>query len=166
MSSLSLASSIISSQDKHDSLYDGIQPYYHDNGDYSDVASLSTRSEYFVNKYAEKIERKGHHILKMNVFDKELGRRCVKVSVFETFPITGKYIMNAVTGIPYTKDDNLFYRCGSSDEDDLFKIKDVSKGRNGIILFYDSPEQYERHMHVTLNKETKEKWHLRNIPRQ
>lgn len=176
MSSLSMASSIISSQDNNHGLYDGIQPYYHDSyysGDNSDIASLSTRSEYLVNKYAEKTERKGHHIFKLQVSEvvklsnEEIVRKKrIKVSVFETFPMINQTIVNAVTGIAYTKDDNIFYRYGSNDELELFKVKDVSRGKSGMVFFYDSPEQYERHMHTTLNKETKEKWHKRNMSRQ
>lgn len=178
MSSISLASSLVSS---HNGLDYGVQPYeYYSMGSVdTDAVSLSTRSEYLVNKYAEKTERKGHHIFKLEVSDlvkvfdnnenimKEiLRRKRVKVSVFETFPMINQVIVNAVTGIAYTKDDNIFYRYGSNDELELFKVKDVSRGKSGMVFFYDSPEQYERHMYATLNKETKEKWHKRNMARQ
>ena len=69
---------------------------------------------------------------------------------------SGTMIRNAVTGMRYT---NLV---GSSDEDLFFKVID-SSGRNGrkypMILFYDTPEQYENHHFTTLHQNIKEKWY-------
>jgi hypothetical protein len=69
---------------------------------------------------------------------------------------TGTYIRNAETGQYYK------YKVGSKDEDRLFKLSlstGVLKTTNGSsILFYDSPEQYERHLSDILSDEIKEKW--------
>jgi hypothetical protein len=69
---------------------------------------------------------------------------------------TGTYIRNAETGQYYK------YKVGSKDEDRLFKLSlstGVLKTTNrSSILFYDSPEQYERHLSDILSDEIKEKW--------
>ena len=67
----------------------------------------------------------------------------------------GSRIRNAVTGAFYT------YLVGSADEDKLFKVAD-STGRNGrrepLMLFYTTPEEYERHHVTTLSADVKNKW--------
>ena len=67
----------------------------------------------------------------------------------------GSLIRNAVTGLRY---DILV---GSKEESTLFKVTDAT-GYNGrkdpLILFYDSPEQYEKHHFTNVTSETKEMW--------
>ena len=68
----------------------------------------------------------------------------------------GKRIRNAETGQYYK------YKVGSKDEDLFFKISLATgelKTRNGSnVLFYDSPEQYEKHLMVEVDEEIKERW--------
>lgn len=162
MSQSLCSNSIVSSTDNQNIvMYQGMyEPYYR--SIISDDDTVTTRSDYYVNKYAEKTERKGHHVFKIQIPDEEYGTRRIKISAFETFPhITGT-IVNAVTGFPYTKDEGVFYRYGSNDELELFKVKDVSRpSKGGFVFFYDSPEQYERHMHRALQPKLKEVWHKR-----
>jgi hypothetical protein len=67
----------------------------------------------------------------------------------------GTLIRNAVTGLRY---DILV---GSKEESTLFKVTDAT-GYNGrkdpLTLFYDSPEQYEKHNFTNVSQETKQKW--------
>ena len=78
----------------------------------------------------------------------------VKVSIFETNQNIGSTIINAVTGIPYYNDTNTNrLTVGSNRERELFKVKDVSGKAilnrvtgKAILLFYDNPSQYERHL--------------------
>jgi hypothetical protein len=69
---------------------------------------------------------------------------------------TGTYIRNAETGEYYK------YKVGSNDEDRLFKLSlstgELKTTNGSTILFYDSPEQYERHLLDRLSDEIKEKW--------
>jgi len=71
----------------------------------------------------------------------------------------GTYIRNAETGNYYK------YKVGSKEEDLFFKLAlssgelNASNGSN--ILFYDSPEQYEKHLLNVLRDEIKEKWLLK-----
>ncbi len=72
----------------------------------------------------------------------------------------GSRIINAVTGQKYP------YMVGSKDEDLLFKIADAS-GRNcrnsTLMLYYDTPEQYENHHFTTVSQAIKEKWYEKNL---
>ena len=70
----------------------------------------------------------------------------------------GSLIRNAVTGQYYP------HRVGNSEENELFKVIDAA-GREGrkdpLMLYYDSPEQYENHQFVTVSQTIKENWHKR-----
>lgn len=71
----------------------------------------------------------------------------------------GTRIRNAVTGAYYS------FIVGSADEDLFFKVTD-STGRNGrkdpLMLYYDSPEQYENHHFTSVPLELKQKWSQRS----
>jgi len=70
----------------------------------------------------------------------------------------GSRIRNAVTGQYYP------YVVGNLDEDVLFKVIDAvaRDGRKDpLMLYYDSPEQYEDHQFVTVSQKIKEKWQQR-----
>ena len=75
----------------------------------------------------------------------------------------GSLIRNAVTGIKYN------YRVGSSDEDLFFKVIEAS-GRNGrkhpLMLYYDTPEQFENHYFTTVSQPIKNKWLLKSLQAQ
>lgn len=75
----------------------------------------------------------------------------------------GTLIRNAVTGVKYP------YRVGSADEDLFFRVIEAS-GRNGrkepLMLYYDTPEQYENHQFTTVDQPLKEKWLYRSIEAQ
>ena len=75
----------------------------------------------------------------------------------------GKRIRNAVTGVYYN------FIVGSADEDIFFKVTD-STGRNGrkepLMLYYDSPEQYENHHFTSVSPEIKQKLYKRSLEAQ
>ena len=79
----------------------------------------------------------------------------VKVVFFETNLTPNRYIKNAVTGILQTP-----FRVGTADEDLFFSVV-LSTGECGQTppcLFYDSPEQYERHFYTQLSDSVKKSW--------
>ena len=88
------------------------------------------------------------------------GKRREKrfITFFET-NYGNKYCMNAKTNQPYDA------KYGSKDEDGLFSIILATGefGQTPPILFYDSPEEYERHFGVNLSKETKQRWHKKQL---
>lgn len=74
--------------------------------------------------------------------------------------LSGNLIRNAVTGARYN------ISVGSTDGDILFKVSE-STGRNGrkesLMLYYDSPEQFENHHFITVSPEVKKNWHKRSL---
>lgn len=72
----------------------------------------------------------------------------------------GSLIRNAITGNKYN------IQVGQKIENMLFKVID-STGRYGrkepLILYYDSPEQYENHHFVSVSPEIKKRWHEKNV---
>ncbi len=67
----------------------------------------------------------------------------------------GTRIRNAVTGQRYP------YFVGTKSEDLFFKVSNAT-GLNGrkdtLILFYDSPEQFENHYHTVVSTDIKNTW--------
>jgi hypothetical protein len=67
----------------------------------------------------------------------------------------GTRIINAVTGNKYN------IKVGSAEENMFFKVTD-STGFNGrnepLMLYYDSPEQYENHYFTNVSQDTKQQW--------
>ena len=67
----------------------------------------------------------------------------------------GSLIRNAVTGLRYD------FFVGSKEESTLFKVNDATgynERKEPLTLFYDSPEQYEKHHFTTVSPEIKQKW--------
>ena len=80
-----------------------------------------------------------------------------RFSYFETNNTHGRHIRNAVNG-QYTK-----HIVGSSDEYLYFSVL-IATGESGQTpdcLFYESPEQYERHMRVVVSDSAKDVWRNR-----
>ena len=72
----------------------------------------------------------------------------------------GSTIRNAVTGIICKG-----HLVGTPYEDLYFKIS-LATGETGQtpnILFYDSPEQYEKHMMCEVSQKTKERWNEKSL---
>jgi len=72
----------------------------------------------------------------------------------------GSKIRSATTGQRHS------YLVGSADEDLFFKVAVVTElyGQKPLTLFYDSPEQYEKHNTEIIDSVIKEKWeHKYNI---
>jgi hypothetical protein len=81
-----------------------------------------------------------------------------KIEFFETPLTPNRFIKNALTGAVESP-----FRVGSPDEDLFFSVI-LSTGECGQTppcLFYDSPEQYERHFFTTVSDEAKIKWRTR-----
>jgi len=83
------------------------------------------------------------------------------ISAYSTSILPGATIRNAVSG--YLENDyagRSIYKVGSINEELFFKANVSINGISGEprILFYDSPEQYERHFRTTLSDETKNIW--------
>jgi len=93
---------------------------------------------------------KGFHLIKRQSKDKKSHNVEIFVSGDQ-----GSTIRNAISGSYYHG-----HRVGSKQEDLYFKvsISTGELGRESVVLFYDTPEQYERHMYVTVEPESKQAW--------
>lgn len=80
------------------------------------------------------------------------GFQNTDVEFYTTTATPGVAIRDALTGAK-----NLEHRVGSRNEDFYFKTN-WSVGSDMKHLFFDSPEQFERHMNVTLCESIKQKW--------
>jgi len=91
------------------------------------------------------------------------------VEFYKTPVNRSSYVINAVTG------DNYPFLFGSVNEKLLFKIN-LSNGmtktmrfihnewiREPNFLYYDSPEQFERHFDWSISNETKQKWSQKRV---
>lgn len=93
---------------------------------------------------------RGFHLIKRQSKDGKWHN----VEVFSS-GCQGSTIRNAISG-SYCYGD----RVGSKQEDLYYKvgISTGDIGKDTISLFYDSPEQYERHMYTTVDSENKKLW--------
>jgi len=84
-----------------------------------------------------------------------VGYNKTVLEYYKTKNSPGAKIRNALTGI-YEN-----FRVGGKDEDLFFKVvSTITKDPNSEshLLFYDSPEQYEKHFHCEVNANIKQTW--------
>jgi hypothetical protein len=94
--------------------------------------------------------------------NRKIGKRKkIKLCYFTTSFVPNSKMVNAITGFTYRDEDpKIKYLVGSIQEDLLFKVC-ISNGENKqgpVILYYDSPEQFEKHQYITIDQSIKEKW--------
>jgi hypothetical protein len=88
------------------------------------------------------------------------GKKKVSVEIYRTPVHPGATIRNAMTGLFETGE-----KVGTSDEDHYFSVilATGETGQNSAVLFYDSPQQYERHFGCKLSTDIKSKWANKNL---
>uniref|UniRef100_A0A6C0IDP6 Uncharacterized protein n=1 Tax=viral metagenome TaxID=1070528 RepID=A0A6C0IDP6_9ZZZZ len=101
----------------------------------------------------------GHYLLYRNINGSRFN-----IEMYMTKNKPGTIIRHAVSGI---REKNM--RTGRRDEDAYFKVAysigECVQDRYGN-LYYNSPEEYERHFHTTVSQQIKEKWLNRNMEYQ
>ena len=145
---------------------DSSQPDYWRETELNDSMSVAESDSISnLSQNGEKIKIKTNfselHANDKGFFKLKMGRNKPSITGFSTSYHPGVTIRNAATG--YFESDYMgkpMYKVGSIDEDLFFR---VSLSVNGVgpdprKLFYDNPEQYERHFRTTISNETKEKW--------
>lgn len=111
---------------------------FHNQVDYADLDDISVNpNSRKINRVFEETEDARRHIIK--------GKNKKNVVVFSSGS-TGSKIRNAMSGA-YTNDV-----VGSAMEDVYYRVS-YSVGAEGKKLFYDSPEQYEKHFGCDLDKD-------------
>jgi hypothetical protein len=113
----------------------------------STVASMTRRRK--TRESYESADKNLHKLVRM--FD----RKCVEISVYTSSACPGACIRDAITGTRY-KD----YRVGSINEHQFYKVKFATgeMGQDSGSCFFDSPEQYEKHMRASVPIEEKNRW--------
>jgi hypothetical protein len=95
-----------------------------------------------------------------STFTRTINDVRVKIPAFATKSIMGTKIKSATTGIS----NNMLV--GKSDENLFFKVRivngEVNNSSNGNDFYYESPEEYERHLFVKLSQSIKDKWKEKN----
>jgi hypothetical protein len=137
------------------------EEFYNDADEIATTISNTNSSTINSDKYEEKRRMKeikrldsGYHKVKKG----EIRRYSVEFYHTPTTPDT--QIRNAISG------ERTKWRVGRKKEEALFFSVCFSTGelRNGpYILFYDTPEQYEKHQNIKVSQQTKEKWYENNI---
>jgi hypothetical protein len=93
-------------------------------------------------------------------FTRVLNDVRVKIECYATKSVMGTKIRSATTGIINSM------VVGKIDEDLFFKVRvvngEISSSANGNDFYYDSPEEYERHMFIKVPQKMKEKWVEKN----
>jgi hypothetical protein len=103
-------------------------------------------------KMLEEIKKmdKGYH--KINI---TLNNKKKAIEVYSTSIFPGSKIRGAIGGSYYPG-----FKVGSRDEDLFFKIAcSTGECKDNNICFFDTPEQFENHMHVAVDQSVKEKWY-------
>ena len=130
------------------------------------IHSWDGEEEYYSNNICDDENRlsfivpdKGNHS-----FYRMVGNKKKQISVFETPDVPNAKLRNAINGNYYTKDveyigRHYHYTLGSREQDFFFKVKMIDgKVKKPLVLFYNSPEEYEKHQHVVLSDAIKETW--------
>lgn len=100
-----------------------------------------------------KLADKGYQCVKRKVMRGEVCKTA-KIEYYTTNYTPGIKIRDAITGMRYK------HLVGSRDEDLFFKVR-LSNGETGSdppLLFYESPESYEKHQHCALSDTIKSVW--------
>lgn len=118
-------------------------------------------SSYHASVRADPLSKNKKHVKRVNPDTGKL----VRVEFFPTQMVPNAPIKNAITGT-YQVTGHVpgqiarFFRVGSADEDLFFSVilATGETGQDPATLFYDNPEQYERHFYTKLSKEMKDYW--------
>jgi hypothetical protein len=138
------------------SLPDSDEHGYHDYNQYFDGTSERSTDESYRNRTggkSSKFDDKGFNRIRRSISGKNQN---VFIEYYETSSNTQVFIRDAISGAIRAP-----FRTGTTDEDMFFTVRLATgegRVRGGSNLFYDSPEQYERHFYVKLSDKVKDAW--------
>jgi hypothetical protein len=112
-------------------------------------------SSYHLSEKADPSSKKKKYVRRFNP-DLE---KTVRVEFFPTNTAPHSLIKHAITGVHQSFDGRVF-RTGTKDEDLFFSVilATGELGQNAPVLFYENPEQYERHFFTKLSQKIKTRW--------
>jgi hypothetical protein len=138
--------------DKFDVMNEYAVMDYDDNASYYSGNSNKQKVKQFLNKVPRT------SVYKLNRINKEGKNQFVKCYISGT---QGYTIKNALTGKSFSK----VHKIGSYNENLYFKVTistgESEIGQSPITLFYDFPEEYEKHMYCEVKDSIKKEWYQR-----
>jgi hypothetical protein len=141
---------------EYENEYD-ISSYFSDENENETVENTSMLS--FPNKKGRRTSRV-KNVNGCYTFTRILNDVRVKIDCHATRSVMGTKIRSATTGII----NNMVV--GKIDEDLFFKVRvvngEIGSSAHGNDFYYDSPEEYERHMFIKVPQKMKEKWVEKN----
>ena len=135
-------------------------PSRHYDNDRADRYSEET-SSYHASVRADPLAKNKKHVKRTRINPETETRESTRVAFFPTLMVPGAAIKNAISGTLQSSGQGAHYfRVGTSDEDLFFSVVLATGelGQEPMTLFYDSPEQYERHFFTKLSTEIKNSW--------
>jgi len=115
----------------------------------STIASTVNSNKKRMRKITEEYKKTDMGYQKIQVME---NFKKVDIEYYLTKPSPGVHIRDAITGAQL-----MHHRVGSKNEDLYFKVSKGS-GREAYHLYFDSPEQYERHMRSIVSEKDKQRW--------
>jgi hypothetical protein len=123
----------------------------------SDYSSMEIRNE----KYNNNLFKSDVVVRGYNRVFRKVNNKKVPIYLYTTRYTPGSKIRNAVTGfgdkhivVGKEIDENLFFKVGLS-------TGELGNDSYGTHLYFDSPEQYEKHFYTTIDKKIKDAWWIR-----
>lgn len=132
------------------SAYDG--PYVNERGDRHSNES----SSYHLSEKADPRSTNKRYVSRFN----PVLKKNVRVEFFATNPTPNSFIRHAMNGTIQSSAEGRTFRSGTKDED-LFFSTILATGEvsgSAPVLFYDNPEQYERHFFSEVPQQLKDRW--------
>lgn len=130
---------------------------------FSDENENETNDNTSMLSFPNKKNRRAPRVKNVNgcyTFTRILNDVRVKIDCYATRSVMGSKIRSATTGII----NNMFV--GKIDEDLFFKVRvvngEIQSSAYGNDFYYDSPEEYERHMFVKVPNKMKDSWVEKN----
>jgi len=108
--------------------------------------------------YSRSIHKRQPRVPYQHVLKRVINGKTARITVFETNLTLHSTIRNAITGTIYPG-----LRVGTRDEHQFFSVVLATGelGQNSVALFFETPEQYERHFYTTVNQTVKSEWKKR-----
>jgi len=155
----------IDTEDRYIETVSGVDPDEYNNNNFFDDAYTDEGSTIETGSYARNVRRElkeikqadpGYNSVRRRVVGPDEKVRTMRIVFYETSSTPGMFLRNAMTGHRQEP-----YRTGTYDED-LFYSVCLATGETGrresSMLFYDNPEQYERHFFTQVPREIKDAW--------
>jgi hypothetical protein len=130
------------------------EDYLHPNNqDTNETKSQASDDVYTVSSYKRKEKKEKDKYLREKLVYDEFRKRMTKLVYFDSGVSPMRYIRDAITGEKYN------VKVGSFREDSFFKVRiAMGENENPATLFYQSPEEHERHFQCSMDPLMKQQW--------